>query len=653
MGKAPRRPIWTASLAGFSLALVQPALATVTGIGDNFFLDSAGNTYVPGGPGIIGSRQNFASAIIGDINDGTVFITNHTLNFSQVIGIGQFTGVGWLQATGSTINARTLNMSSFAGTGVSFLDLTGTALTAQRAVIGVGNVSSLKVYSGSALSVLGTFVLGGQSSTVVDGSQIIVGASAPSSFPGMVGALNVEGYFSALNSSVLKLDKANGDIIRFFNGNKTAIFDSGSSLIARGDPAKPLQVTLNGDMLVKNSTVDVDTWVIGKAGFGSARVISQSSIKADSIVLGLGAGDIGSLQVQDSGDIATPLELGDMAIGSDGTGSVELQNSFGIAGDVQIATGSGIGSLKVINGTFGVHYLTVGGTLGSSATVSVFSDGFLSSDSAKILAGGDVVVTNGGTWAMPFLQIGEDGAFGKAGVTNFATMSGNIEVQELGEFINKIDGDFTGTITANKGGAAILQGDVHGDVTAANGGFISVQGNVFGLCTAGSGGLVNGGGDCANVDIKPGGTMSPGLSPGMFSAENDMIFEAGSILNMEIGGPGLGEYDRLAAGGLMRFDPGAQINFKFLVPLSIGQFDFDFFKAGSLSIDPGVVVKFSGLPSSFEIGSFQLGGKSSFIITSSSQGGVPEPATWTTMLAGFGAIGMAMRGRRNTAVSLA
>jgi len=76
--------------------------------------------------------------------------------------------------------------------------------------------------------------------------------------------------------------------------------------------------------------------------------------------------------------------------------------------------------------------------------------------------------------------------------------------------------------------------------------------------------------------------------------------------------------------------------------------------SGSYCNWTAIGVSFAGIAKSINFGGAANGtGFDNITFGSSTPGGVPEPTTWAMMLAGFGAVGFAMRRRRNVAVSFA
>jgi hypothetical protein len=640
-----RHKLLRALLIGSAMA-GSAGTATVTGSGDVTFLTTNGQVLVPRGPGVVGARTNFASAVIGDIESGVLFADNHTLNFSQVIGIGQFQGAGEFYATAASITTRTLNMSSAVGSSTSIFDLSvGSSLLAQRASIGARNVAAFRLVDATA-SILGNLVFGDQASVLLDGGALTIGAAAPAFFPGMLGDATVSGLFTARDGSVVTLNPVNGSILRFVAPqSRTTRFETGSKLIAKGaNPnGDPLQVTIDqgGDVFVDVSEWDVNTLLIGNASGGTLRV-RTSKFAAETFVLGLEAGSSGQAHFLDSGTPQDQISFGNLIIGADGAGSVLIQNSQAAAESVRIGDGSGHGLLTINNSDLVAGETAVGGINSASAKLVLDAGGRLFSAAATVSTGAEVFIAPTAAWSFEKLAVGSGTGPKEAFVQNFGSLEGEVSVERGGVVRN--DGVIAGELISNAGVATNF-GQVTGGATVEREGVLLNDGEIELFCDIR--GTYTGGGRCAEAEIFDGGVVEPGNSPGTFFSDGDVVFRSGSTLVMELFGLGAGEFDRVVADGQLKFEAGANLLVKFDGFVPPADFSVDLFDAAGFGVAPGVNISFSGLAPGYRVSSFTIGDVVDVRIR---QAAVPEPRAWALLILGFGLAGATMRRRQHVVV---
>lgn len=130
-------------------------------------------------------------------------------------------------------------------------------------------------------------------------------------------------------------------------------------------------------------------------------------------------------------------------------------------------------------------------------------------------------------------------------VTSALTNTGTMNIGS-GTTFNQL---FTNTGTLNLGGNATFQGG------------LSQQGGVVQLGTSGNaasitassftlnGGVLKGSGTINGNVVSNGGTLAVGYSPGSLVINGDLTLNAASVLNMELGGVGVGAYDSIVVNG--------------------------------------------------------------------------------------------------------
>ena len=188
----------------------------------------------------------------------------------------------------------------------------------------------------------------------------------------------------------------------------------------------------------------------------------------------------------------------------------------------------------------------------------------------------------------------------------------------------------------------------------------------------GAGGVVD-----ANVVATAGGTVAPGSSPGDLGILGDIDLRNGGILEIEVGGIALGEFDRLFVGGTVLIDATTAIVFSFIDGaasspelladefIDINAFFFDINPvafdigdptAGGQAFDPALFLaaQFSAVGDGFDI-EVVVNSDGTFFQENSGGGnpggggtGVPEPGTLAVF--GIGLAGLcAIRRRRKLA----
>ena len=283
------------------------------------------------------------------------------------------------------------------------------------------------------------------------------------------------------------------------SGNVTI---SGGTLSAAGtSPSSNLGVAAGGTGQV---TMSAGTWNAGllAAGLSGTGTINLSggALNSDgSSAIGTNPGGVGTVTVSGG----TWINAGALYVGKAGTGILNLTNT----GAVTLSSGN----LVIANDTGSAGTLNLGtGTTAGTANTTTIQGG-----------SGNATVN-----------------FNQSGNYTFApALTGNLSVNVIGSGITTLTGtnDYTGdTIVTN--GALIVQGDesaVTGTTTVQTG------------TKLGGTGIIGG-----DVTIQSGGTLSPGLSPGLLTFMDSVTMEASSTLEMQITGTNTGLYDQLFVGGI-------------------------------------------------------------------------------------------------------
>lgn len=224
----------------------------------------------------------------------------------------------------------------------------------------------------------------------------------------------------------------------------------------------------------------------------------------------------------------------------------------GISGEGDlIKTGSGLLSLP-INNTYSGATQILGGTLdiafglGSDNRLPDGTAVTISSGAALNLSQGitETIGSLSGSGSMLFSH--NAGAHLRVGADNTdTTFSGNIgrfnggdgQLTKIGTGTLTLSGDNTYTGGTTIDGGTLLSNNITGSATG------------IGAITVNDGGTLGGTGFVAGMTtVMTGGTIAPGVSPGLLTVE-DIVFSTGSSLNIEIGGLVAGsEFDVLEVG---------------------------------------------------------------------------------------------------------
>ena len=310
----------------------------------------------------------------------------------------------------------------------------------------------------------------------------------------------------------------------------------------------------------------------------------------------------GQLQVGDSGQAALEVGSGGIVrsretyVGYRGTGTVLLagdSTSRGTLETRQLFSGTGAGPR-------GGSLTFAGGVLRATADQMGFVRNF---GVVSVQAEGAHIDSNG------FRVSTDDGFVGPGGIN------------KLGQGVLDLRGvSFLAALSTVQAGTLLVNGGVTGDVQVNGGATLGGSGRVQGV-----------------VSVLPGGTLSPGNSPGTLTV-GSLVLQPGSILTIELGAPG----DQIAAMGDVRLN--GRINFTG-DPSAFGSGSF--LSYGGTLVDAGIVI--GSLPDGLD--------PRAFVFDFSTPGlvgvmqAVPETGTGLLMSLGGLALLLTSRKRRTQAVA--
>ncbi len=326
------------------------------------------------------------------------------------------------------------------------------------------------------------------------------------------------GATNRLNVSTLRIgyDKSTGWV--FFRDG----FDAPSVWIAGRNPGERVNIS-QGEFLSSGSGTQPHGY------FLATNAGSSVNIFADTWVLGT----LGT-----NGNSATAGGRGTTII-RDGVIDV---NTLIIGRSLPTVTlGSGLGWFTLLGGTMTVNSgITLAQMLGGGSDIS----GYLSLSGGVTTVAGDIsdaggtstLILDGGTLDMQGNSIGSaldpinNLTMASGVLRNVGQINGGAGWAKTGSGTLTLEGThgYGGTLTV-QGGTLLYNG------TYTGGGLISVQNSA----------TLGGTGSVAGVYVASGGTLSPGLSPGVLTTSGNVTFEPGATFEVELLGTLSGQYDQL------------------------------------------------------------------------------------------------------------
>lgn len=384
----------------------------------------------------------------------------------------------------------------------------------------------------------------------ISGSGVINVLAGTTAFAGdgsnYTGALNVKGGKLVLAnttgaaSTTIDADGTlqigNGGTVGSLNSD---ILNNGQLIFDRADGS-----SYEGDITGQGAIV--------KAGLGTTTLSGDSSAFAGTTTLEGGTvlvtGKLGGevvIQSQGTLQIGNGLKDGDLLgdTTNDGTLIFNQVSDYDYAGAL-----SGNGSLI----KKGEGSLLLSGDY--SYTGSTIVEGGLVRLAALLDSDTDLVL-NSGTFDLDGKTQEVSGLSGLAGTLLLGTGSLNVRQQWDSVFGGIISGNVPGSFTKSGTGSLNLTGaSTFTGLVNVIGGRLAINGTLPGAVSVFGGATLGGTGTAGSVTVQDGGTLAPGNSIGTLTTIGDVLFEDGSVYEVEVNAQG--DSDKLLVGGKATIEGG-------------------------------------------------------------------------------------------------
>ncbi|MFP1683299.1 autotransporter domain-containing protein [Alloalcanivorax sp. C16-1] len=395
-----------------------------------------------------------------------------------------------------------------------------------------GRVTALQTYIGSDLGP-GQVTLSGAGSRLEGGNTLSVGQYGAGTLTLNAGttATNGIGYLGFFQGSQGRAQvrggrwENSGDLVVGSAGDGELTVTDGGTVISSGgfvgsQAGGQGRVTLDGPGARWEMGSSL---VVGSYGSGEITVNAGGLLTNEFAFLGAEAGASGIVRVR--GDDARWISNAAILVGSNGTGQVTIADGGTVRanGVVIGVNASGNGSLTLDQGGTletpwvdrdagtGAFYFNGGRLLAASDQDRLFLN--FNDGDVVIQAGGAIIDSNGHDLT---INTGLDG-------------DGGLTKDGAGTLTLNGDNGFTGASRVDNG-ALIVNGALAGSIV-----------------TVGDGALLGGTGTLGGARLTDGATLAPGHSIGTLTVDGDLLFESGSVFQVE--GSGDGDADRVHVTG--------------------------------------------------------------------------------------------------------
>ncbi len=552
-----------------------------------------------------------------------------------------------------------------------FIDLGGNGVTLgdeedQSDATGDG---TLNVTSADTVLKTGDLTVGGKGTgelNINDGATVVSGDGAIGDEADSSGTATVSGPGAIWTATDMTVGGKGDGTLNIEDGGALTV--NSSEMVIGDETTGTGVVTLSGDESQLSFKGELQ---VGEQGTGLLAVQGDASFVAHAVNVGDMSGSTGTLNVD--GD-ATSMEIQtDFNVGEQGSGTLNVTNGAHLLNDGDATLADMIGSDATatidngsswgINGSLSVgHQDTATLTISAGSAVAVHDavigdesvglgtvnlDGSNSNGASLFQYSASLAVGNMGTGHLNITHGGEVApASTGAGVATIAATPdsvGSVSVDGAGSHFEakslSVGGSSTtpggqGTMTLTHGGTA----HVSGAVTTGSNGSIDATGGAFTIGSASTlasvgqilvndGGSLGGSGTVTgNLEVANGGVVAPG-DPATLTVNGNYTADAGSEIDLQIGGTSSADYDHLVVTNLLTINSGAKLELDFIDGFAptAGEV-FDLFIADSVdgtfsSIDV------QGLASPLDYTLSSISGGIS-LTAQNSPLAAPEPSTW-------------------------
>lgn len=559
----------------------------------------------------------------------------------------------------------------------ALIDLSGTATAAAN---GTANVAGLDIGRGiGTVPTSGGAPLpaSGQVAVTAGGRIAITATQARSngSFlnigrDGGTGSLSIDGAGSTVLVSAASVLPGGGAGEAFNPAVRVGRLGTGNLSISNGG-----QLLLQGDAVSVPGATRSTSLIIGgvgetnSGGTGTATVSGQGSriVVAGSdpfIGVGIGAGSVGTLSVQDKGSVSgLSVSVGR----SSGVGMAAFDNAtLTLTGqqtgtpttgaNLSVGLGGGTGVLNLSNNA----RVQIANTGTANTGMNIGGAGTFSGGSGLVTMSGGASIAVAGTTVNSGVNVGRDGTgtLRMSASSLSVTGNGGVSIGRHAGGVGTLVMTDASTLTAPWVGVARSRDDAGVATNGGQGTLIVNSGSTVtaGRIEVGSNGYLGGNGTLVG-DVVNMGVINPGNSPGTLHIDGSFVNATGGRIVLEVQDDGAGGYitDHLIFGAGTAVDLGStQVTFSFLgdtnpaayqqaVGLDIANFMVQATAGGGsapLATSAFANVSFGAQAQQYAISDFSYvaGGTASFTVTA-----VPEPSTWAALMAGLGVLGWRLR----------
>lgn len=317
------------------------------------------------------------------------------------------------------------------------------------------------------------------------------------------------------------------------------------------DSSGPSETT--GAVTLQSGTylLNVGEAVIGR-GFNKVGVMNVNDgavwFNAGAVQVGAGGGSSSTHQLNIGGAV-TSNESISVGAGDGTSAAVSIDGP-----DAYLIVNTGFGTLDIgSSGGYGEMSVLNGGRVESTYGFVGTSPGFFANSygSGNVYVAGNDSTDEDSYWVLgDYVSVGEFTGHGTLTIDD----RGNVDAQRI--FIGM--GGGVGNVNVNQGGKLELLNTIEiwdGSTLDVSGGGKVLAGLGFinaydpGTVHLGLGSVLKGDGTIIGDVFVHGGTINPGHSPGKLTITGDLTLDADSVLTIEIGGTGAGEFDQFDVSG--------------------------------------------------------------------------------------------------------